>query len=70
MKRIIKKQEPELFTQMTYFVDHKNRKITFSKWFMNKVKDMTSNEFVFYVEMMSRLKGYEIVVVNSKSVSI
>ena len=73
MKKINNKnqQQPkELFSQMNYFVNHKERKVIFSEWFINKVKNISSEEYKTYLAVMQRAKGYEVIIKDLKLVPI
>ena len=69
MKRIqnnTKKKSKELHNQMTYAVNHNERKVYFSKYFVNQIKNIASNEYKTYLAVMQRTKGYEVIIKESK----
>lgn len=64
----MKQVKKEFMQQLTHFVDYQNRKVIFSEWFMKRIKDLSSDEYRQYLEVMAKAKGFKVEVIRVKAV--
>ena len=49
---------------MNYFVGYGKKTVWFTEFFLNEAKDMSSEAFRIYMEVLNRTKGFNVVVVK------
>ena len=64
MKRKIRRKENEATIHMDFFAAHRERKVWFTEMFLEDAKDMSSEAFRIYMEVLNNTKGYEIIIVK------
>ena len=57
-------QENEYRIELEWFVDYKEKKVTLSNLFLERAKDMTSEEFKKYMQILNDTKGFELIIIN------